>query len=135
MNKRTTKSKLYELNDPKILIFVGGIASAIVGFCQPFFGLLLGRFVSILTVPIEFIGGPEGLREAVSKEARYTLILALIAYVASVIQKKSFSKLGEGVTYKIRCVLYSKILQKHMGWFDLRDNATSVLTATMAEES
>lgn len=33
LNEKTSKSKLYELNDPKILIFVGIVASAIVGFC------------------------------------------------------------------------------------------------------
>lgn len=75
------------------------------------------------------------MRDAIAVEARYTIFIALIAYVATVIQKKSFSKLGEGVTYKIRCILYSKILQKHIGWFDLRENATSILTSSMAEES
>lgn len=59
----------------------------------------------------------------------------MIAYIANVIQRKSFSKLGEGVTFKIRCLLYSKILQKNMGWFDERDNSTGILTSVMASDA
>ena len=33
-------------------------------------------------------------------------------------QKLSFGVIGENVTMKIRGELYSKVLQKEMGWFD-----------------
>jgi hypothetical protein len=38
------------------------------------------------------------------------------------------------VTENLRRILYAKILEKHMGWFDERDNATSVLTSAMAHD-
>lgn len=46
-----------------------------------------------------------------------------------------FSYLGENVTFKIRQILYMSILEKHIGWFDLQENQSSVLTSAMASES
>jgi hypothetical protein len=36
---------------------------------------------------------------------------------------------------KIRKQLYSKILSKHMGWFDEKENTPGVLSATMASDA
>jgi hypothetical protein len=44
----------------------------------------------------------------------------------------SFGNLGENVTLKIRKELYFKILEKNIGWFDFRENGSSVLTSAMA---
>ena len=71
----------------------------------------------------------------IATEATYTAIIALVAYLAAMVQKKSFSKLGETVTFKIRVLLYRSILQQNIGWFDLKQNATSVLTAAMATDT
>ena len=46
-----------------------------------------------------------------------------------------FGSLGNKVTYKIRDLLYSKILEKNIGWFDHRDNGASVLTSAMAKDT
>jgi hypothetical protein len=43
--------------------------------------------------------------------------------------------LGETVTYKIRVILYGSLLSKNIGWFDLKENGTSVLTSSMAEDT
>lgn len=47
----------------------------------------------------------------------------------------SFETMGAMITEKIREHLYKSILRKHMGFFDSRDNATSVLTTAIAEET
>ncbi len=39
------------------------------------------------------------------------------------------------MTLKVRRQLYSGILSKHMGWFDSKDNAPGVLSATMASDT
>lgn len=75
------------------------------------------------------------MRDMISTEAQYTFIVAIIAYFAAIIQKRSWSKLGEGVTYKVRVLLYAKILEKNIGWFDLRDNGTSFLTNTLSQDT
>lgn len=43
--------------------------------------------------------------------------------------------MSENVTLKIRQDLYANILQKNIGWFDLKENGASVLTSIMASET
>jgi len=43
--------------------------------------------------------------------------------------------LGSNVTLKIRELLYAKILEKNLGWFDHRDNSSGILTSTMASDT
>jgi ATP-binding cassette subfamily B (MDR/TAP) protein 1 len=58
--------------------------------------------------------------------------IALLSFLSGMIQKISFGWLGENVTLKIRKDLYMNILQKNIGWFDERENGSSVLTSAMA---
>lgn len=51
------------------------------------------------------------------------------------LQKTSFSILGETAAEKIRTALYTSILTKHIGWFDDKENGTSVLTSAMAQDT
>ena len=53
LNKISAKKKLFELNEPKVLVFVGGLGSAILGFNQPVYGLIIGRLMTILSVPMD----------------------------------------------------------------------------------
>ena len=85
MNKVSAKKKLFQMNEPKILVLVGGLGSAILGISQPVYGLIIGRFMTMLSVPISSVGGPEALRDKVATEAIYTTIIALIAYFATMV--------------------------------------------------
>jgi ATP-binding cassette subfamily B (MDR/TAP) protein 1 len=65
---------------------------------------------------------------------RNLMILALVAFVGYWSRTYFLMKLGENVTEEVKKLLYGKILEKDMGWFDDRDHATSVLTTRMAED-
>jgi len=39
------------------------------------------------------------------------------------------------VTLKVRNLVYVSILNKHIGWFDNRDNSPSVISATLAKDT
>ena len=43
--------------------------------------------------------------------------------------------IGENVTLQIRKVFYSSILQKHMGFFDDKENSPGVISASMASDT
>jgi len=51
------------------------------------------------------------------------------------IQKLSFGTLGNTVTLVVRKELYTNILQKHIGWFDERENAPSVLNTIISSDT
>lgn len=46
-----------------------------------------------------------------------------------------FKSLGANTTYYIRAELYSKILQKNLGWFDNREHSSGVLTSAIAKDT
>jgi hypothetical protein len=51
------------------------------------------------------------------------------------ISKKIFGTLGNNVTYQVRSILYKKILEKNIGFFDFPEHGTSVLTSTMSSDT
>lgn len=46
-----------------------------------------------------------------------------------------FKSLGANTTYHVRCDLYTKILQKNLGWFDQREHSSGVLTSAIAKDT
>lgn len=130
--------KLIPLNNPKVLIFTAFLASAVDGAAMPIFGVFLSKMLSVLTLPLEFweyMEGPTYVEDSVKRYCVYMVIIALVNGIGSFTQKYSFGTLGNNVTMKIRTILYSKILQQNIGWFDDRDNGPSVLTSTMASDT
>lgn len=63
------------------------------------------------------------------------VIVAVSNGVFGYMQTASFGYLGENVTYAVRHLLYGNILQKNIGWFDVKDNSASILTSAMATET
>ena len=62
-------------------------------------------------------------------------LLCVGAFTFGFIQITSFGVIGENVTLIMRKALYSSILSKNIGWFDLKDNSPGQLSSTMATEA
>jgi ABC-type multidrug transport system fused ATPase/permease subunit len=62
-------------------------------------------------------------------------VVSVSVFCSGFVQKILFSSLGEKVTIEIRMLLYKKILSKNIGWFDLRENSTGILSSTMASDT
>lgn len=146
LNKQSILARLYAWQEPKILIFVGILCSFGSGLCPPVFGLIMSKLLGILTVPVEFLTlmgqyagfegtGIEYLKSELSFWVGLMAGIGGLAFVSIFFQKQSFFIQGSNLTLRIRKVLYAQILQKHIGWFDDRDNGTSVLTSAMAEDT
>jgi ATP-binding cassette subfamily B (MDR/TAP) protein 1 len=63
------------------------------------------------------------------------IILAIAAFFCGFGQKFAFGVIGENVTANIRKELYRNVLQKHLGWFDERENAPGVITTTLSSDA
>lgn len=61
--------------------------------------------------------------------------IAVVLYIGAYSKSKCFGVMSENVTGNLRIKLYDAILEKHMGWFDDREHATSVLTTAMSEDT
>jgi len=62
-------------------------------------------------------------------------IIALTTGLGTMLSKFSFGALGRNVTKEIRTLLYASILSKNIGFFDAKENGTSVLTSAMEEDA
>ena len=143
-------SRLLEHNSPKILIGVGVVMALITGFAMPVTGVLLSELLTFMTSPWEYLAyqakennfefsldsdldlGRQYLESNMKLFSTLVALVALICGLSSFFQKVAFGYLGENTTFKIRKLLYHNILRKNIGWFDDKDNGTSVLTSAMA---
>jgi len=142
-NKKMGPSKkLMAYNNPKYLIPIGILFSFFAGCNMPVMGLILSKFLTYCTAPWSLLEAmdpvltaEEFLEQQINFYALIMFGIAIFAWFCFILQKGSFSLLGEEVTYTIRKELYESILQKNIGWFDQKENATSVITSAMAEDT
>lgn len=99
------------------------------------FGYLISRIITILSTPLDALGGPEEMKKKVAIECKYFTILAVSTGVIRFCDCYVFRQLTRRVAYNIRCLLYFKILQKNIGWYDLKDNAVGTLTSAMQSDT
>lgn len=149
LRERSDFMKVMAFNNPKIAIFLACFCVAAAGLCQPLYGWVFSEFLMELTIPINVYQlltmadddygkadmWKERLEDKVTGLTYYTLIMAGVMFVGYIGKSYLFSYLGENVTLKVRQLLYESILEKHIGWFDLQENQSSVLTSAMAQES
>jgi len=62
----------------------------------------MAQVMGLLTAPLPLVGGKEGLMEKISNLCRILAIIALAIYFSVFTQRKSFNKLSENVTFKLR---------------------------------
>lgn len=119
----------------------GTFGALISGSMQPILGIVFAKLLSVLSLPIEFLKIREGddwadwLKGEVTFLSMVMIYCAIVNLFSILFQKYSYGYLGNNVTMKVREILYTNILQKHIGWFDERENGPSVLTSTMSADA
>ena len=126
-------------NKPRFLIATALFASCVDGSILPFVGFMLSKLLAVLGPPIEYwvtIGESENyFQEKMTLYSSIMIGLGAGLGVFHFIQKLSFGSLGNNVTLQVRKELYTNILQKHIGWFDERENAPSVLNTILSSDT
>lgn len=67
----------------------------------------------------------------------WVVAMALISIYAGInmfFYKYSFGIVGQGLTKSIRAVTYERIIRKHIGWYDDRDNNPGNLTTLLQSD-
>lgn len=65
----------------------------------------------------------------------WSLAVAFGCLIAASVRGACFGFLGNNVTIKIREILYQSIMEKDIGFFDMRENNASILTSAMAQDT
>ncbi|EFA76459.1 ABC transporter B family protein [Heterostelium album PN500] len=63
------------------------------------------------------------------------LLLAAVAGLANFVQICSFTYIGEVLTYHLRYFSFRSIIRQEIGWFDMPQNSTGILTANLATDA
>jgi hypothetical protein len=136
-------TKLMAYNNPKILIVIGLFCTIPSGLANPVCGIAFAKILTYLSLPIDFLylidpkgeGGVKYLKSEIIFWSIAMLVIAGICFFSFSITKKCFGTLGNNVTLVVRKILYAKILEKNIGFFDFPENGTSVLTSSMASDT
>ena len=59
---------------------------------------------------------------------------AMSLFITKAIAIICFSKLGEKLISGVRKEVYQAVIRKQIGWHDDRDNASGIVTATLASD-
>lgn len=103
---------------------------------MPVFGLLISKalFALMIVDPVDPDKGKDSMQEESLKWILYMFIAGCISFVATLGGKFLFGVIAENITINVRSKLYSAILQKHMGWFDERENSAGVMVSVLASD-
>ncbi|XP_047990871.1 ATP-dependent translocase ABCB1-like [Leguminivora glycinivorella] len=123
--------QVLKLNKPEWKsITVASLCSLMSGFAMPMLAIILGDFVGILSNPDS---------EAVQAEVRrYALIfvgIGVFSGLANFIQVFFYGVAGEHLTERLRRMLFGKLLQQEIAFYDHKDNSTGALCARLAGEA
>lgn len=94
--------------------------------------------MNLLTVPKEIwdmTEGPDYYRENLDFWVWMTVLMGVISFFGLSTRGACFGFIGQNVTLKIRRMLYYAILEKNIGFHDMRENNSSILTSCMAQDT
>lgn len=118
-------------NRPIINIIVGILMSAVLGAISPMLGGIMVKMLFVLLNTTDY----DVMRNESNKWCFVMFIITICDLFSAFSSKLSFGVVGENITHNIRKQLFRKILEKHQGWFDLRENAPGQLSSVLARDS
>jgi len=121
--------ELISYNRPVWAIVVGFFANIIHGCTTPFLGLMIVQCIFAMNNPVV-----DTMIANVNYWVGWIAIIGLTELLTGFIGKFMFVVVGENITYNVRKDLYVAILQKHMGWHDIREHSAGNLTTVLAKE-
>eukprot|EP00826_Nyctotherus_ovalis_P054726 TRINITY_DN718_c0_g1_i5.p1 TRINITY_DN718_c0_g1~~TRINITY_DN718_c0_g1_i5.p1 ORF type:complete len:1232 (-),score=388.43 TRINITY_DN718_c0_g1_i5:253-3948(-) len=112
----------------KLPFIVSTILGCVAGLYMPITGVLFGRVSIDLLEPDE-----DEFRRKINWDFVGFLVSGALMFAISFIMFWLFGYVGSRVTYRLREMLYDKILKMSAGWFDLAANLPSALNGILSE--
>ncbi|CDW88003.1 abc transporter family protein [Stylonychia lemnae] len=132
-NQSNNFKRLMTMSYPKFNIAVGLFSSLGQGSLMPLFAIVLMKQLFAMNM---YPGhGADAVRSDSDYYCMLILVISILSFLFGLIGKFSFGLIGENVTLRIRQLLYSRILQKSIGWFDEKENSPGVISASMASDA
>lgn len=124
-------TRLFTMNKPERPQFVLGIIFTLLsGCCFPLCGLILGEFIDVLANP-----DSDDFNDKRSILAVYFIVIGVIGFFLNILKFYYFTRVGEGLTLRVRQELLKKMLRMPGGWFDRVENNPGTLSARLASDA
>ncbi|EGG17681.1 hypothetical protein DFA_08677 [Cavenderia fasciculata] len=131
LKQKVPLRRLLKMSSPEIHLFIMGcIAALCTGSVNPIFSILLAEILTVFQNP-----DMDTLKKEAAMMAIWFLIVAIGSGIAHFVQIVCFNHIGERLTFRLRHISFRSIIRQEIGWFDMPENATGVLTTNLAKDA
>ncbi|XP_052741203.1 multidrug resistance protein homolog 49 isoform X2 [Bicyclus anynana] len=109
---------------------VATFCSVVMGFSAPLYTMILGDFIGVLSYP-----NTNFVLAQIQYYALTLISVGIIAGFISSIMTFLFTLAGEHLTTRLKKLMFEKILQQEIGYFDEKNNSTGCLCARLSGET
>ncbi|CAH1643412.1 unnamed protein product [Spodoptera littoralis] len=123
--------RVLKLNKPEWKsVTLASICSLLSGFCMPLFAVIFGDFLSLLDGDDE-----DEIQKGVTRLSLIFVGIGVFSGITNFIVVFFYGIAGEALTKRLRLMMFSKMLEMDIGFYDDKDNATGALCARLSGEA
>uniref|UniRef100_A0A9J8DHU7 Bile salt export pump n=1 Tax=Cyprinus carpio carpio TaxID=630221 RepID=A0A9J8DHU7_CYPCA len=114
----------------------GSFGAAVNGGVNPVYSLLFSQILAVRFPPTFSMPDPVEQRREINGICLFFVVVGLVSYIfRSFFQGYAFSKSGELLTRRLRCLGFQAMLGKEISWFDDHRNSPGALTTRLATDA
>ncbi|GLT68950.1 hypothetical protein SLA2020_411400 [Shorea laevis] len=127
----TSQWRLIQMSAPEWKrALLGCLGAACYGTIHPVQAYCMGTIISVY-----FINDKSVLQSEIRLYSCIFSSLAVLSFVANLLQHYNFAIMGESLTKRVREKMLEKLLTFEIGWFDQDDNTSAAICARLATEA
>ncbi|KAG1679148.1 hypothetical protein FOA52_000503 [Chlamydomonas sp. UWO 241] len=109
---------------------MGSIAAAAVGAVQPAFALIISTMITTF-----YDTAPDEIMSKASFLSQMFFTIGIGMLIGSTVMFWCFGVIGGRIAYRIRDRMFRNIMYQEVGWFDLEENSSSILTTRLSTDA
>lgn len=131
-NQPAPIARVLKLQKPESLyLILASIGAIINGAVTPLFSLVFSTLLSTFSN----VDNPSKLRHDANFWAGMFLVIAVVSFIANILQHYFFILSGEKLTRRIRTMVFAHLLKQEAGFFDEDENNTGALTSQLSTDA
>uniref|UniRef100_A0A8C2DZD7 ATP-binding cassette, sub-family B (MDR/TAP), member 11b n=1 Tax=Cyprinus carpio TaxID=7962 RepID=A0A8C2DZD7_CYPCA len=112
----------------------GSFGAAVNGGVNPVYSLLFSQILAV-RFPTFSMPDPVEQRREINGICLFFVVVGLVSFFTQMLQGYAFSKSGELLTRRLRCLGFQAMLGKEISWFDDHRNSPGALTTRLATDA
>uniref|UniRef100_A0A671PPU5 Bile salt export pump n=1 Tax=Sinocyclocheilus anshuiensis TaxID=1608454 RepID=A0A671PPU5_9TELE len=108
----------------------GSFGAAVNGGVNPVYALLFSQILATFSMP-----DPVEQRREINGICLFFVVVGLVSFFTQMLQGYAFSKSGELLTRRLRCLGFQAMLGQEIAWFDDHRNSPGALTTRLATDA